>query len=700
MNIRRDILWRIYLVFIATLIMAGCIIGQVVRIQWVEGTQWRLLADSLTLAYLPVEAERGDILASDGSLLSTSLPYFEVRFDANAEGLSADTFYYHVGALAKHMSEFFHDHSPAYYKDKLIRARKQGKRYLLVRRYVTYPELQVIKSWPIFNKGRNKGGFIVIQRSRRIHPFGELAGRTIGFKREHISVGLEGSFNTHLAGMQGKRLMQRISGDLWVPVNEEEEFSAIHGSDVITTIDIELQDVLEHALLAALDSHKAHHGCAVLMEVATGKIRAIANLGKAADGTYREQYNYAIGEATEPGSTFKLMSALALIEDGYVHINSRIDVEKGRKRFYDREMRDAEDHQMTEITLKKCFEKSSNVCFAKLVDHYYQHDPKKFLARIHQTRLSEPLGIELAGEPVPYVKKPSEKSWSGVTLPWMAVGYEVMLTPLQILAFYNAIANNGTLIRPRIVEKIKHNDITIDSFSTVTLKEKICSENTLRQLRLLLEAVVDSGTATNIRNPHYRIAGKTGTAKLLDKHVGYRQRTLYQASFCGYFPAENPRFSCIVVINGPSAGLYYGSRVAAPVFKEIADKIYATSLDMHQEINTNRKFIANNLPEYCAGHAADLAHIIRQFPALSLVSTEEEWIRLVIQSNQCLLHPMSMPDTLVPDVRGMGLRDALYLLESRGMQVKVIGKGMVKKQSITAGEKVGRKREIIIELDI
>jgi cell division protein FtsI (penicillin-binding protein 3) len=699
MSIKRDILWRIYLAFILVCLLGIGIIAQVGKIQFVEGKYWRSMADSLTTAYLPIEADRGNVLSNDGSLLATSLPFFEIRFDVNTDGLSSDTFNYYVGVLAEKMAAFFKDNSAQHYKQKLITARKNNKRYLLIQKGVTYPELQIIKTWPIFNKGRNKGGFIVVQRHKRVQPFNMLASRTIGFKRDEVSAGVEGSFNELLAGLQGKQLMQRLSGDLWVPVNDEEEISSVHGNDVVTTIDIELQDVLEHALLAALDSHKANHGSAVLMEVQTGKIKAIANLGKTKDGNYWEQYNYAIGEATEPGSTFKLMSALALLEDGLVNRKTIVDVEKGSKSFYNKNMHDSEHHNMTEITLQKAFEKSSNVAFAKLIDQHYQHNPQKFLDRIAQTGLNEPLGFELAGEPKPYIKERKDKSWSGITLPWMAVGYEMTLTPLQMLTLYNAVANNGKSVRPYIVEKIQQNGITIDSFETVVLKEKICSDNTLKQLRAMLEGVVDSGTATNVKNPYYKIAGKTGTAKMLDKEFGYKQKTSYQASFCGYFPVENPRYSCVVVISSPSAGLYYGSKVAAPVFKEVADKIYSTSFDMHKELNDSKKILAENFPSNFSGCKEDVSKISKTLGFKSVdAESESDWVACATQNNALKFSPKNITEKHVPDVTGMGLRDALYLLESMGLRVKVIGKGIVKKQSLIAGEKIESTKEIIIEL--
>lgn len=710
MNIKRDILWRIYLAFIIVCLFGVAIMAKAVRIQTVEGNHWRSLADSLTTKYQPIDAERGNILAEDGSLLATSLPFFEIRFDVSADALRDTIFYANVEALAQHMSDFFKDKSKREWHQKLVKARKEKKRYLFIKDNITYPELQVIKTWPIFNLGRNKGGFIVIQRNKRVLPFSLLASRTVGFTRVEedkktkelrttYAVGIEGSYDSVLAGVKGKRLMQRLSGNVWIPVNEEEEYSSVHGSDVVTTIDMELQDVLEYALMSAIDSNKAAKGCAVLMEVQTGKIKAIANLSKTKDGRYTEQYNIAVGEATEPGSTFKLMSALALIEDGLANINTIVDIEKGRKKFYDREMRDSENHEMTQVTLKKCFEKSSNIGFAKLIDYHYQHNPQKFLDRIHAAGLDEPLGFEIKGEGAPFIKQRKDKTWSGVTLPWMAIGYEMTMTPLQILAFYNAVANDGKMVKPYIVEKIQRNGVTVDSFGTTVLREAICSENTIKQLKKMLEAVVEEGTATNVKNADYRIAGKTGTAKILDKELGYKQKTAYQASFCGYFPAENPRYSCVVVISSPSTGLFYGSKVAAPVFKEVADKIYATSFDMHPEVNSSKKIIAENFSEKYKGYHTDMT-IVGKSMAVKNISTDDdaEWIEAKKQEDKTIANTIKYNEKTIPDVTGMGLRDALYLLESKGLKVKVVGKGVVKKQSLQAGNTIEKGQEIIIEL--
>ncbi len=699
MSIKRDILWRVYLAMLFVVVLGGGILFKTFQIQHVEGSHWRALADSLTTAYLPIDAERGNIFASDGSLLATSLPFFDIRFDARTEAITQVFFNEKVDSLAHMLSLHFKDKTKQQYKQQLINARNSGKRYTLIKSNITYHDLQAVKTFAIFNKGRFRGGLIVIQKSKRVHPFQMLASRTIGFQRnDKIAVGLEGKYNEALAGVQGKRLMQKIAGGTWVPVNDNEEFSSVHGNDIVTTIDIELQDVLEHALLSALDSHQAHHGCAVLMEVATGKIKAIANLGRDKNGKYSEDYNYAVGEATEPGSTFKLMSVLALIEDGYINKNTTVDIEKGVRKFYDRTMRDSEWHDMTTVTVKKAFAKSSNVAFAKLIDEYYRHQPQKFLDHIEKVGLSKVVSFEIAGEPEPFIKKREDKSWSGVTLPWMAVGYELKLTPLQMLTFYNAIANNGKSVKPYVVEKILQNGVVVESFKTEVLNEKICSDETLAQLRDMLQAVVDSGTARNVYDKEIRIAGKTGTAKLLDKTLGYKH-TFYQASFCGYFPSNNPKYSCVVVITSPSTGLYYGSKVAAPVFKEVAEKIYSTSFDIHQPVNTEPKLFAENYRAISKSYRDDLV-ILQKKLSLPIKANEADadWVQCERSENYIKVQSVNYLETLVPDVTGMGLRDALYLLETLGLRVQVSGSGMVKRQSLLPGERIEKGKQIIIEL--
>jgi cell division protein FtsI (penicillin-binding protein 3) len=671
------------------------VIVQAGRIQTVEGEYWRNLADSTTLSYVPIDAERGNILSSDGRLLATSLPFFEVRFDINTEALTDDIFNASRKELAQKMSSYFGDKSAKEYENFLIKARKNGQRYVLIRKNITYPELQTMKTWPIFELGRYKGGFIAIQHNKRVMPFRMLAHRTIGYTRDDIKpVGLEGYFDNELAGVRGKRLMQKIAGGAWIPVNDENEISSENGKDVLTTLDVNLQDVVETALLEAVTKHAAAYGTAILMEVETGKIKAIANVGKTKD-SYWENFNYAVGEATEPGSTMKLAAALALLEDGHISLNDSIDLELGSRLFYDKTMRDSEKHNFRNVTIKHAFEVSSNVAFAKLIDKYYNHQPEKYIAHLKNFGLDELTGVEIKGEAAPYIKDPSSNHWSGISLPWMAVGYEWRLTPLQILTFYNAIANDGHVVKPYLVDQIQKNGKTITKFKPEISKRQICSDKSLKQVRQMLEGVIENGTGDHLYSKNYKFAGKTGTAQIVKSG---RYEKVYQASFAGYFPAENPKYSCIVVINSPSNGVFYGGWVAGPVFREIADKVYAMSFDMHPDANTYHDFLAEKIPFLKPGYKPDAMAVYEALDVKCDGETDGLWVSYKRQTNNIHLTEKEMDEKLVPNVQGMGLKDALYLLENYGLTVQVKGKGRVRQQSLTPGTVAAKGQTILIEL--
>lgn len=696
MSIKRDILWRIYLAFFVFCAGGVAIVGKTFVIQMVEGEHWRSLADSTFTAYVPIDAERGNIFSEDGSLLATSLPYFEVRFDVNADGLSEKAFYDNVDGLAAKMATNFGERTKAEYKKYLIRARKSGKRYLLIRKNVTYPELQEIKAWPIFNLGRYKGGMIAIQHNKRVMPFKMLAHRTIGYVRSDIKpVGLEGGYDEELAGVRGKRLMQKIAGGTWIPVNEEDEIRSENGKDLVTTIDINLQDVVENSLMNAVRRHNADHGTCIVMEVATGKIKAIANIGKTGDDSYWEDYNYAVGEATEPGSTFKLASLLALLEDSHISISDSIDLELGQHEFYDRVMKDSEKHELRNVTVKHAFEVSSNVAFAKLIDQYYQHEPEKFIKHLERFGLFEKTGISIQGEAAPYIKRANDKHWSGVTLPWMAVGYELTLTPLQLLAFYNTIANDGYPVKPYLVEEIQKNGRTVKTMEPEVSKKRICSEATLANAKLLLEGVVENGTGSHLYTKGYTMAGKTGTSQILRDNRYSRE---YQASFAGFFPADNPKYSCVVVINAPKNGVFYGGWVAGPVFREVADKIYARSLEMHQPENIAKTYVAGRIPYLKVGDKNDALTIYQGLGVECETNTDGQWVTFQREGNKMQVLEKKQVPNLVPNVKGMGLRDAVYLLENAGLKVSINGKGRVRDQSLSPGSRISKGSKIALEL--
>lgn len=707
MTNRKDMAWRIYLVYFVCCLLGLAVLGKVIYIQWFIGDELRHKAEKMTIDSKTIRAVRGNIYASDGSLLATSIPRYEIRFDINADAITDDIFYNNLDSLCYQLSKLFGDKSRMEYRDEFIAARnsktksgRKGGRYHLIKRNVSYPDLKMLKSFPIFRRGKYKGGFIYIQQNKREKPFRLLAERTIGYKRPSVSVGLEGAYNKELSGIDGRRLMQKIAGGDWKPLSDDNEIEPKNGYDLHTTIDINLQDVAENALFKQLSMHEADHGCVVLMEVSTGEVKAIANLKRNKHGGYYEGYNYAIGESTEPGSTFKLPVLIAAFEDGYIEPDTEIDTENGEKKFYDQTMFDTHDYGL--ITVKKAFEISSNIAVAKIITENYSDNPRKFIDHLYRMNLNNKLGLEIKGEGRPVIKNPTSKSWSGVSLPWMAHGYEVLMTPLQILTFYNAVANNGVMIKPKFVREIASKGKVIHEVPTEVINESICSKETLEKVKKMLEGVVNNeGTAANLKNTHYRVAGKTGTAQIANDQYGYEyeSKISHQASFVGYFPAENPKYSCIVVVNAPSRYVYAGNLVAGPIFKEVADKVYANSLQMHDELE-QRAFAANSrLPYSKSGHREELERVFQKLEIPYTPPSENgAWLKTSTKDSIVEAHLIKNIPNLVPDVKGMGLKDAVYLLENQGLNVDIEGKGVVKKQSISPGKKIETGRTIKIEL--
>jgi cell division protein FtsI (penicillin-binding protein 3) len=698
MGIKNQIVWRIYVAFGLICLFGLAVIFQSFRVQVVQGERYRMMADSLTTAYRSIEPERGNIRSADDRLLATSLPFFEIRFDPNSDALSDDLFEEHVKDLAKQMAKQFADKTSEDYEIELRMAREKGSRFHLIKRKATYPELQRIKRWPLFNLGKYKGGLIVIQRNKRINPFRMLAHRTIGYVREGVQpVGIEGAYDSILAGVPGKRLMQKIAGGTWIPINDDNEIEPVKGLDLISTLDVNLQDMAESALLKALIKHQADHGSVILMEVATGKIKAIANLGKTENGEYWETYNYAVGESSEPGSTFKLAAMMALLGDGYVNIMDSVDLEKGKKKYYTETIKDSEDHDYRNVTVKRAFEISSNVGISKLINEHYKDKPAQFIKHLRRMGLDKMVGIEIKGEPSPLIKTAQHKDWSGVSLPFMSIGYEVRLTPLQLLTFYNAIPNEGRMVKPYMISEIRDPEFgaVVKEFKPVTLNKRIASKQTLADMQQLLEGVVETGTARRIRTPRYKIAGKTGTAQIADRKHGYQK--VYQSSFIGYFPADNPMYSMSVVINAPRSGAYYGSVVAAPVFREISDKVYAGSTNMHPAINRNDT-LKDQVPYTLAGHAGDARKLYDELEVTYRQEAGAQWVVPEKKGETITLKERKVVKGLVPDVTGMGLKDALYILNNAGLQVSVVGKGRVRKQSLKIGSRIVKGSAITIEL--
>jgi cell division protein FtsI (penicillin-binding protein 3) len=705
MSVKREILRRVTVIYLSFLLLGLVIVGRILYLQIFEKEKWLDQANSFSLKTMNIDANRGSINASDGRLLASSVPYYEIHFDARCENLSDRTFYRGVDSLALCLSRLFGDKSEDSYRRGLVEARQKGKRYHLVKSGVNYIQLKKLKKFPLFRLGRYKGGLIYMQENRRVRPHQDLAARVIGYTSKEAGgnvVGIEGAYNDYLAGTQGIRLMQRLNGDVWMPMNDRNEIEPRDGEDIITTLDVNLQDVAQNALMQQLISQDADHGTVVLLEVKTGEVKAMVNLGKDEQGYYREIQNYAIGESTEPGSTFKLPALMAALEDGIVNLEDTIDTGDGTFKYYDKVIRDEKhDHaNLGRISVEQVFEYSSNVGMAKIITTAYKNKPSDFIDRLYAMRLNEKLGIDIKGEGKPEIGYPGDKYWSGISLAMIAHGYEVRVTPLQTLTFYNAIANNGKMVKPRFVKEIRYHGKLVKRFGTEVLQSSVCSRSTLRKVRKILQGVVEKGTARNLNNTQIKIAGKTGTNQIYNKKYGYKSRgeVSYQASFVGYFPADEPQYSCIVVVNSPSRNVYYGNMVAGPVFLEIAKKVYATSVNMHPLVAANRDVPAE-LPYSKTGNRTELKKVLRQLDIpVENRNIRSEWVTTEKVDDAVVFSNRGLIDGLVPNVVSMGAKDAIYLLEKAGLRVTLIGRGSVRNQSISPGSRARKGDQIILEM--
>ncbi len=702
MTVKNNILIRIAGIYILLLLVGIGIVFKIVFIQVVDGHELREKAKKITYRDILVEANRGDILAADGRVLATSVPYFDLRMDLLAAGLTDSVFKANIDSLAICLSQFFGDRSWYSYRSELTNARKYAKNrryYPIAPRKVNYLELQEISKFPLLRLGENKGGFIAEQVNKRMLPHNSMAARTLGMVNlDGGVVGIEKALDPVLRGRNGLRVHARIPGNTWVEVNSMNKVEPEDGVDILTTLDVQLQDVAEAALRKHLEGHGAGHGCAIVMEVATGDIKAIANLRRNEDGTYEEVYNYAVGESTEPGSTIKTATLIALLEEGDINLNDTVNTGKGKLQLYDHVISDSKEDGHGKITVKEVFEVSSNVGVIKLVQKVFKGKEKDFVKKLYELKLNEPTGIIIPGEVKPQIRFPGDKGWSGLSMPMMSIGYEIRLTPLQILTFYNAIANNGRMVKPRLVKAyLKHGQV-VESFPPQVIQSSICSRSTLKKVHEVLEGVVESGTATNLKNPRYKIAGKTGTAQIAKGRKGYKSggRVSYQASFVGYFPAEDPKYSCIVVVNSPSNSVYYGNVVAGPIFKEISDKVFATSPEWFSDIKGDE---LKDFPQTKSGQLSKLEYIMNELDIpFESNGKKTDWVTVQRDSTKIATTPIRLAKSRVPNVVGMGLRDAIYQLERLGLRVVAKGRGTVRSQSVNPGEPVIKGSTVYLEM--
>ncbi len=695
MNIKKSILVRVRVAFLCVMVFAVCVAAKIGHIQFVEGDKWVKMSEEINFDYKKIKATRGNIYSDNGSLLATSLPFYKVAIDPT---LSKDeVFRKGIDSLSLHLARYYRDKSATEYKQLLKDARASGRQYIVVnRKQINYQTKKEMSKWPIFREGRYKGGVIFEKIDVRYRPFSNLSQRTVGYVNEDgQGAGLEYSFDDVLGGKDGEALFQKIAGSTWKPVFDGNNVKAINGLDIHTTIDINLQDVAETSLYRAMKLHNADEGTVVVMEVKTGHIKAISNLSSDGHGEFIEKFNHAIGASIEPGSTFKLVTMMALLEETNINLEDTINTGNGEYTFYNKKVRDHHEGGYGKITIQQAFELSSNVAMAKLTDKHFGTRPSKFLDYVDKLKMSKPLGLQITGEAYPKITRPIDKGWSGITLPWMAYGYGLEITPLHTLTLYNAVANDGKMIRPVFVTSVSKADRIKDDFETDALTGKICSNKTLNQLRLLLEGVVDNGTAKNLKNSNYRIAGKTGTAQILE-NGRYEKR--YITSFVGYFPAHAPKYSAIVLIKNPRGFYQYGNNVAGPVFKDIADNIYARDLNLHREMEKKKVLEAGVFPTIRAGNQQELTMLSNELGVSNHSTTEEEWIKASISGSAVVWKKNVVVKDQVPDVMGMTYRDAIYLLEKSGLRVSFEGKGRVTQQSILPGSRISKGSRIYLRL--
>ncbi|HOF19618.1 MAG TPA: penicillin-binding protein [Bacteroidales bacterium] len=704
MALRDDIVFRGGILYFALAIVALAILIRIVILQTVEYGKWSAMSEKYVFKRTELVADRGDILACDGRQLATSVPYYTIYMDTRSSGMPEETWAAGINGLSAGLARHLGTRTAPEWKAALNNARRRGDRYFLIKRKVDYKTLKNLRELPVFREGRYRGGLIAEAENRRILPNNELAARTIGYLSQGEkgnTVGIEGSFDRELSGRNGAAVMQRLAGGDWITVDGTGTVSSRDGNDVVTTIDIDLQDVAATALANQLRKHNAHHGCAVVMKVNTGDIRAMVNLEAGSDGRYHESYNYAVGESTEPGSTFKLPVLMAALEEGIIDTGDIVDTGRGSIRFYDKVIRDTKEGGYGMISVREVFEKSSNVGTARLITDLYGDRPGDFVDRLYAMKLNQKLGIRIQGEGTPLIRYPGDKLWSGISLAMMSYGYEVRMTPLQILTFYNAVANNGKMVRPRFVTAIERNGREIKHYNPEVIIKSVASRSTIKKVRKMMEGVVEHGTATNLKNTDYKIAGKTGTAQIAKGSGGYRSDSgiSYQASFVGYFPAEDPLYSCIVVVNAPSNGVYYGNQVAGTVFREIADRIYATSFYRDYRSSDGNRTAAL-VPQAGNGYRDDIHSVLGRFGGRPEKTTGHEWIKTRQNGDTVSCTGIEITGGMVPDVRGMSLRDAMHLLENSGYRVRFSGRGRVLRQFPEHGTRYFEGQVVSLEMNL
>ena len=704
-NIKDKIISRTAVVYMLLLIFVIYLFIKLIQIMFFEKEEWRSKISKIAVDLKENKPRRGNIYDESGKLLATSVSFYDIHMDTRAGGLTDEIFNNNVDSLSFYLSNFFQNKSKYQYKLRLVKARKDSVRFLKIAHNLTFDEYIQVKNFPLFKLSSNKGGFMSKKNTVRKRPFKGLLRRTIGFLGEDNETGLiqgkaglEYTYNRELGGRAGKSYMQKIGGGNWRKIKGGQILETEHGVDLITSIDIDLQDYVDHILKDQLNNLKADYGSVVVMEVETGFIKAIANIKRYEDNTYSEVLNYAVGENLAPGSTFKLPVIMAVLEDAYVDLDDIVNTGNGHIMYHGVPVDDVGDVGYGKIPVWKVFSKSSNVGMLKIIDDNYVKKGRidRFLKQLNSIGIGDISGVDIFGEHKPFIKTPDHNLWAPSTPGMIAHGYEVKISPLQLLTFYNAVANDGVMMRPRIVKRLEKDGMIIQEYQPEETNPLICSKSTLLKAQKILRDVVVSGTAKDINSEKYKISGKTGTTE----HYDFKQKRhieKYRASFVGYFPSDNPKYSIIVVINKPQKD-YYGALAAAPVFKKIADKLFSGD----REINPPKEAIINSnsrIPYSKNGSKKDLDKVLGMvLIPVKNISETSAWVTTEAQKDLVLYRNKNINKKTVPDLKFMGAKDAVFILESIGIDPIISGRGFVVNQSISPGTKVSKGMKIVLDL--
>lgn len=702
-----------YLLVVALLVLLGVmVIVKAGYTMFFKRGYWEEVAARFVKEDVVVKPNRGNILSSDGQLMASTLPEYRIYMDfmtsekgkerREKDQYRRDTLIAnHLDEICEGLHRIFPDKSAAEFKARMELGRKKGSRnWSIYPKRISYIQYKEVKKLPVFKMSQYRGGFIGKPFNRRKKPFGSLAKRTLGDtdrnNPDSAKNGIELAYDSILRGRSGLTHRQKVM-DRYLPIVD---VPAEDGCDIVTTIDVNMQDIAEKALVDKMKELNADMGVVILMEVKTGEVRAMVNMSKLSDGSYGEEYNHAITTRMEPGSTFKTASMLVALDDGVIDTSDVVDTGNGVMRMHGSNMKDHNWYRggYQVLTIPEVLMVSSNIGVSRVIDENYKDNPTKFVEGLHRVGIGTPLELDLAGYLPPVIRYPNPKNWWKTTLPWMSIGYETQIAPINTLAFYNAIANDGVLVKPRFVKAVMRDGKVVEEFEPIVLKERICGESALGKIQAVLESVVSRGLGKQAGSKQFRVSGKTGTAQVSQGKAGYKGGTMwYLVSFCGYFPSDNPRYSCIVAIRKPGYPAS-GGGMAGPVFSRVAERVMAGSLkrDISEAVDSNTVVI----PEVKNGHWEETRYVLSKLDVRNRHEdrnlADDAWGKAVRTAHEVNFSEMEIAPGRMPDVRGMGAKDAVFLIESAGLKVRLDGVGKVRSQSIAPGSRIVKGQTVRI----